>query len=337
MGTKYYKHYIMNILITGGLGFIGINTALKYVNNPDNQIIILDNLSKKGSKNNIKLLENHKNVTLYLGDITDQKILNNIFNSPIDVVIHLAAQTAVTTSVTNPTLDFNSNALGTFILLETIRQKSPNTHILYASTNKVYGDLNHIPLIESKTRYKFEEKIIGVDENTHLDLYSPYGCSKGAADQYVLDYARIYGLKTTCLRQSCIYGPYQNGTEDQGWVAWFMKAFLSNQNITIYGNGKQVRDALYVDDLVNLYDHIIQNQITGVFNVGGGITNSISLIETIEWMEKNINSKSKILYDVTRPGDQMIFISDNTKLKNIGWKPKTKLEQGFNLLLKYLK
>jgi len=327
----------MNILVTGGLGFIGINTVLKYVKDPNNQVIILDNLSKKGSKNNIKLLEGYKNVKSYLGDITNQEMLDDIFSSPIDVVVHLAAQTAVTTSVSNPLLDFNSNALGTFMLLEVIRQKSPNAHILYASTNKVYGNLNQIPLVENETRYEFQDEIIGVNENTHLDLYSPYGCSKGAADQYVLDYARIYGLKTTCLRQSCIYGQYQNGTEDQGWVAWFMKAFLSNQNITIYGNGKQVRDALYVDDLVNLYDHIIQNQITGVFNVGGGITNSISLLETINWMQKYIDSQSQISYNTTRPGDQMIFISDNTKLKNIGWEPKIDLEQGFRLLLEYLK
>lgn len=337
MGTKSYKHCIMNILITGGLGFIGINTTLKYAENPSNQIIILDNLSKNGSKNHIKLLKNFTNIKIYSENITNQKVLNNIFSSPIDVVIHLAAQTAVTTSVSNPKLDFNSNALGTFMLLETIRQKSPDAHMLYASTNKVYGDLNQFSLIESETRYEFKDKIIGVNENTNLDLYSPYGCSKGAADQYVLDYARIYGLKTTCFRQSCIYGAHQNGTEDQGWVAWFMKAFLSNQDITIYGNGKQVRDALYVDDLVALYDHVIQNKITGVFNVGGGINNSISLLETINWMQSHINSSSTIFYDTTRPGDQMIFISDNTKLKNTGWEPKIPLKQGFNLLLKHLK
>jgi len=328
----------MNILITGGAGFIGINASLKYAENKNNNIIIFDNLSKKDSEKNLKLIENYPNITFIQGDLINQDDLDKVFSSQIDVVLHLAAQTAVTTSVTDPVLDFNSNALGTFLLLETIRTKSPNTFVLYTSTNKVYGDLNQIPLIEENTRYSFKDNRIGVNEDTNLDLYSPYGCSKGAADQYVIDYGRIYGLKTVVLRQSCIYGTYQNGTEDQGWVAWFMKAFISNLDITIYGDGKQVRDALYVDDLINLYYILTTTQTTGVFNVGGGINNSISLLETIDWMKENIPTKSSISFDLTRPGDQKMFISDNSKLEKLtGWEPTTSLEQGFNLLLNYLK
>lgn len=327
----------MNILITGGAGFIGINSTIFFSKDKKNKIFILDDLSKKGSENNLKLVENLENVTFYKGNIKDKEILNKVFENTIDVVLHLAAQTAVTTSVTNPQLDFDSNILGTFNLLETIRTKSPNTHIIYSSTNKVYGDLDDVELVETEKRYDFKENIVGVDETARLDFYSPYGCSKGAAEQYILDYGRIYNIKSTTLRQSCIYGVYQNGTEDQGWIAWFMKAFLSNQDITIYGNGKQVRDALYVDDLVRLYSTIIEKGIVGYYNVGGGKENSISLIETIEWMKSNIKSDSKISYDTTRPGDQKIFISDNTKLKTYGWEPEVTIKDGFVKLLDYLK
>jgi len=327
----------MNILITGGAGFIGINSTLFFSKNKNNRIFILDDLSKKGSENNLKLVEDLENVTFYKGNIKDKEILNKVFENTIDVVLHLAAQTAVTTSVTNPQLDFDSNILGTFNLLETIRTKSPNTHIIYSSTNKVYGDLDDVELVETEKRYDFKENIVGVNETARLDFYSPYGCSKGAAEQYILDYGRIYNIKSTTLRQSCIYGIYQNGTEDQGWIAWFMKAFLSNQDITIYGNGKQVRDALYVDDLVRLYSTVIEKGIVGYYNVGGGKENSISLIETIEWMKSNIKSDSKISYDTTRPGDQKIFISDNTKLKNYGWEPEVTIKDGFVKLLDYLK
>ena len=327
----------MNILITGGAGFIGINSTIFFSKDKKNKIFILDDLSKKGSENNLKLVENLENVTFYKGNIKDKEILNKVFENTIDVVLHLAAQTAVTTSVTNPQLDFDSNILGTFNLLETIRTKSPNTHIIYSSTNKVYGDLDDVELVETEKRYDFKENIVGVNETARLDFYSPYGCSKGAAEQYILDYGRIYNIKSTTLRQSCIYGVYQNGTEDQGWIAWFMKAFLSNQDITIYGNGKQVRDALYVDDLVRLYSTVIEKGIVGYYNVGGGKENSISLIETIEWMKSNIKSDSKISYDTTRPGDQKIFISDNTKLKNYGWEPEVTIKDGFVKLLDYLK
>jgi len=327
----------MNILITGGAGFIGINSTLFFSKNKNNRIFILDDLSKKGSENNLKLVNDLENVVFYKGNIKDKEILNKVFENTINVVLHLAAQTAVTTAVTNPQLDFDSNILGTFNLLEIIRMKSPNTHIIYSSTNKVYGDLNYLELVETEKRYDFKKNIIGVDEMVGLDFYSPYGCSKGSAEQYILDYGRIYNIKSTTLRQSCIYGIYQNGTEDQGWIAWFMKAFLSNQDITIYGNGKQVRDALYVDDLIKLYSLIIEKSIVGYYNVGGGKQNSISLIETIEWMKSNIKSNSKIKYDITRPGDQKIFISDNTKLKNHGWEPKVTIKDGFIKLLDYLK
>jgi CDP-paratose 2-epimerase len=327
------------ILITGGAGFIGINAALEF--SKDHKVTILDNLSKKGSKTNLKLADDNPNIEFVLCDISSGFQIDKLFeDNHFDIVLHLAAQTAVTISVENPRKDFYYNVHGTFNILEAMRKHCPDSHIIYASTNKVYGNLNQIPLTEGETKYTFtnEEHQNGVDESTPLDLYSPYGCSKGAADQYVLDYNRIYGLKSTALRQSCIYGIHQNGTEDQGWIAWFMKAFLLEQDITIYGNGKQVRDALYVSDLVSLYRTIAEKGTTGAFNVGGGIDKSISLLETIDWMKTYIpQSNTKVSYDITRPGDQMIFVSDNTKLKeHTGWEPTTTLDKGLFLLLDHL-
>ena len=327
------------ILITGGAGFIGINAALEF--SKDHKVIILDDLSKKGSKTNLELTDNNPNIEFVMGDISSDYQVGKIFkNNHFDVVLHLAAQTAVTISVENPRKDLYTNIHGTFNILEAMRKYCPDSHIIYSSTNKVYGNLNQIPLTEEETKYTFtnKEDQNGVSESTPLDLYSPYGCSKGAADQYVLDYNRIYDIKSTVLRQSCIYGIHQNGTEDQGWIAWFMKAFLLEQDITIYGNGKQVRDALYVSDLVNLYRTISEKETTGAFNVGGGVDNSISLLETIDWMKSHIpQSTTNVSYDVTRPGDQMIFVSNNAKLKEYtGWEPTTTLDKGFFLLLNHL-
>lgn len=329
----------LKILITGGAGFIGANLAHHYLNQRQ-EVVIVDNLSRKGTEININWLkQNFSTFKFYQEDIVNYDFLKKLFSQDyFDVVFHLAAQVAVTTSVANPRLDFEVNALGTFNVLEVVRQTSPDTLVIFASTNKVYGDLQSTPLVEKKLRYEFAQKNLkGVSEEQSLDFHSPYGCSKGAADQYVRDYARIYGLNTVCFRQSCIYGYRQFGLEDQGWLAWFIIATLKNKPLTIYGNGKQVRDVLFIDDLIKAYDLAIANRskLNGaIYNIGGGISNSLSLLELIGLLENKLNKK--IAYDFApwRPGDQLIFISDNSKLlKELNWQPQISYQDGIEKLI----
>ncbi len=326
----------MKYLITGGCGFIGCNFANKLLSRGE-QVILLDNLSRKGTKQNLKYLtELYPTVEFLHADIrTDfQKILEAI--NKVDVVFHLAGQVAVTFSVVNPREDFESNALGTFNILEAIRISKKRPLLIYASTNKVYGKMDGVQIIEGRQGYKFKDLQNGISEKHLLDFHSPYGCSKGAADQYVRDYARMYGLKTVVMRQSCIYGPRQLGIEDQGWVAWFTIAAAHNKKITIYGNGKQVRDILHVDDLFNAWDLAVENidKVTGeIFNIGGGRMNTVSLIELINLLEKISKRKIKQERANWRPGDQKIYISDNRKIaKKLGWRPMVSVESGIRSL-----
>jgi len=323
----------VNILITGGLGFIGINTALKFCRT-ENNVVLFDNLSKPGSIKNYKFAK-LLGAKIIIGDIRNY---NDIYNAckNFDVIFHFAAQTAVTLSVSNPATDFETNAVGTFYLLEAVRKANPSVKIIYSSTNKVYGDLSNKQILEYDRRYNFSDSF-GIDENEPVDFYSPYGCSKGAADQYVHDYFRTYGMDTTVVRQSCIYGEHQDGTEDQGWVAWFTKAFLKNIPITIYGNGKQVRDILYVGDLVNFYEILVYSKIYGeIYNIGGGFSNSISLIELIDILRTKTNKFPVINYSEERIGDQKIFISDNTKAQKLGWEPVVNIKNGIDKLYEHL-
>jgi CDP-paratose 2-epimerase len=330
----------MNILITGGFGFIGLHTAKHFARNSNNNVYILDNFSRIGNSYNYSQLEKYPNVNFVIMDIKNYFDLVNLFVTiKFDTVIHLAAQVAVTTSIVNPRQDFDANCLGTFNLLECCRLYSPQAIILYASTNKVYGKFD-LSLQETDTRYK-AINFDGISEMQQLDFYSPYGCSKGCGDQYVIDYNRIYGLKTVCLRQSCIYGPNQFGIEDQGWVSWFAIAAIFNKSITIYGDGKQVRDTLYISDLVKLYDLIIQNIDIcqgQAYNVGGGIRHTISLIELISLLSTNLNKNIPYSFDNWRPGDQKVYISDIQKLyKDIDWEPTTNIIQGVKIMLTWIK
>ena len=322
----------MKILITGGLGFIGINAALHFCK--DNEVHILDNMSRKGNIENSKQIED-KNIKLHIKDIRnffDVELL--IKELKPDVILHLAGQVAVTFSVTNPREDFEINAIGTFNILESLRLHSKDTILLFSSTNKVYGEYE-TKLFEDDLRYGYEN-IVGVSEDMTLDFHSPYGCSKGSADQYVRDYNRIYGIKTVVLRQSCIYGENQFGIEDQGWVAWFTIASHLKKQFYIYGNGKQVRDILYIQDLVDLYESVIKNiDICAgqVYNIGGGPSNTLSLLELINFLESKFNYHLNYQYSDWRPGDQMIYVSDISKIKNhIGWEPKVSINQGLNKL-----
>lgn len=327
----------MNILITGGLGFIGINTALRLTES-GHKVTLFDNLNKLGLLKYIdRVLPTMTN--FIKGDIRNRNDVEKAFiSSKYDAVFHLAAQTAVTCSVEDPVLDFENNVVGSFHILECVRNHCPEAKLIYSSTNKVYGSLTRRGLVEKETRYVFKDNINGINENEMLDFYSPYGCSKGAADQYIRDYARIYGLDTAVVRQSCIYGEYQDGTEDQGWVAWFVKAFLNDYPITIFGDGKQVRDILYIGDLVDFYEYLLKNNNNGeIYNLGGGMINSLSLLELIGILERKFNKKIIPFFSEERHGDQKIFISDNTKAEGLGWTPKVGTDYGLDKLISYLK
>ncbi|MDP6575605.1 MAG: SDR family NAD(P)-dependent oxidoreductase [Candidatus Peribacteraceae bacterium] len=329
------------MLITGGAGFIGVNSAKHFLNNGW-EVVIFDNFSRQGTDINRKFLEDNykERLQIVVGDIrTDQEELNKLCEE-CDIVLHLAAQVAVTTSVVDPREDFEINALGTFNVLEAVRQSSKKPAIIYASTNKVYGGLEDVEVAEGDIRYTFAGDMTGVSEAQLLDFHSPYGCSKGSADQYVRDYSRLYDLKTVVLRQSCIYGPHQMGVEDQGWVAWFMIAALYNKPVQIYGNGKQVRDVLYVDDLVNCYDACIKNmdKVSGeAYNIGGGKSNTMSLLEFMDLLNNEMQMPLHYTFSEVRPGDQPIFISDNSKfMEATGWNANTGVREGIVRLLEWL-
>lgn len=328
------------ILITGGAGFIGCNTAARLMQE-GYKVFILDNLSRKGTEKNLEWLKSRGGFKFIRGDIRNEKLLNRIFRGEkFSAVLHLAAQVAVTTSVKNPVEDFEINARGTLNLLEAIRKSGQEPVVIYTSTNKVYGGLEGLRVKEKKLRYELLDYPGGISEDFPLDFHSPYGCSKGSADQYVRDYGRIYGMRTVVLRQSCIYGPHQFGIEDQGWVAFFIKQVLKGKTITIYGNGKQVRDLLFVDDLVELYLKIIKSNknLRGVvYNTGGGVKNSLSLLELIEILKQKINKKIKLNFSEPRPGDQRVFIADIKRLKaDFNWKIRVGYEKGIEKLIEWI-
>jgi len=243
--------------------------------------------------------------------------------------------------VHNPREDFEINALGTFNVLEAVRNSKNKAGLIYASTNKVYGGMGDIEIVKENSRYKYKDYEKGISEDRLLDFHSPYGCSKGTADQYVRDYSRIYGLKTVVMRQSCIYGKRQFGVEDQGWVAWFTIAANLGLPITIYGDGMQVRDVLYVDDLFEAWYLASKNinKVSGeVFNVGGGSANSLSLLELLEILEKLFGKKIPLSFSDWRPGDQPVYVSDISKIEKVlGWVPRTKPKKGVVLMTEWIR
>jgi len=327
-------------LITGGAGFIGCNFADKLLGRGDD-VSVLDNCSRPGSEDNVTWLQGrYPAVRIVRGDIRTDHQLLPAEDERHDNVHHLAGQVAVTTSVQDPRDDFESNALGTFNVLEAVRNSGNRPVLIYASTNKVYGGMEEITFVERETRYEYENLPGGVDESRGLDFHSPYGCSKGTGDQYVRDYARIYGLKTMVMRQSCIYGPRQFGIEDQGWVAWFTIAAVLGKNITIYGDGKQVRDLLHVDDLFEAWDIAEQKSETSsgdVFNIGGGPRFTLSLAELVSILTQLLGREIPLRYSDWRPGDQRVFISNIDKAwEQLGWQPRTDVEQGVTRLYEWV-
>jgi CDP-paratose 2-epimerase len=331
------------VLITGGAGFIGTNAA-KHFSAKGWKVTLLDNLSRPGSEHNSQHLQDMKipGMSLVHVDIRDAEAMKRLFSEQhIDLVLHCAAQVAVTSSVEDPLYDHAVNTQGTLNLLEALRGgKNPKAFFIFTSTNKVYGGLEHLHAADAGTRYKLTDAPEGISESHALDFHSPYGCSKGAADQYVRDYARIYGLNTAVFRQSCIYGKHQFGMVDQGWVAYLTMLGVFGKPITIYGDGKQVRDILYVDDLLHLMEtaaHKPQNARGEIFNVGGGVSNTLSLLEFLAYLEKRLGKKLDIRFSDWRPGDQKVYISDVRKAERVlGWRPTTGFNQGFDEMLQWI-
>ena len=321
----------MKYFITGGCGFLGSNLAAKALAD-GHDLCILDNLSREGAAQNLKWLQGQGKFTFIQGDVRTSGELEKVVKDfAPNVIFHLAGQVAMTTSLDNPRLDFEINVLGGFNLLEAVRKFAPETTVIYSSTNKVYGGLEKVPYREEAKRYVSDQHPNGFDEFTSLDFQSPYGCSKGTIDQYMLDYARIYGLKTVVFRHSSIFGGRQFSTRDQAWVGWFIKEALRVSNgspdpIEICGDGKQVRDLLFIDDLVSCYFTAAKNieKVRGeAFNLGGGQGNSLSLLELLDFLGKELGVAIKIKNNPWRQSDQKIFIADISKIKSrIDWTPK---------------
>lgn len=331
----------MKVIITGGAGFIGCNAGDQYMQRGD-EVVVIDDLSRRGADKNLEWLRSRGRFTFEQADIRDAQAMARIFGANRDagLVLHLAGQVAVTISVTDPRLDFDVNALGTFNILEAVRLAGIEAPLIYSSTNKVYGGMEDVGVVERDGRYAYGDLPQGVSEERNLDFHSPYGCSKGSADQYVRDYHRIYGVRGVVFRQSCIYGYRQFGFEDQGWIAWFTIASQLGRPITVYGDGKQVRDILFVDDLVDAYDAAAKRiDVTAgqIYNVGGGPANVISLLDLLAHLERRMGKPLRYATAGWRPGDQRVFVSDISKAtKELQWTPRTTWRQGLDKLYEWV-
>lgn len=333
-----------SIFITGGAGFIGCNSADHFLRQ-GKQVTIYDNLTRKGGRSNLDwLYGEHGGDRLHLieADIRDYDRLSMaVAEAAPEVVLHLAGQVAVTSSVVDPREDFEINALGTFNVLEAVRHGAPEAAVLYASTNKVYGGMEDVGIVQRGQRYEYADYPLGVPESFPLDFHSPYGCSKGTGDQYTRDYARIYGLRTLVLRQSCIYGQRQFGVEDQGWVAHFVIATVMGRPIAIYGDGLQVRDVLHVDDLVAAYQAGIDriDALSGeVFNLGGGPENTLAVwTEFGPLLEELAGRPVPVHYGPWRPGDQRVFVANIQRAEELlGWRPQISPREGITRLYRWV-
>jgi CDP-paratose 2-epimerase len=333
-------------LITGGCGFLGSNIASEILKMGDD-LVVFDNLYRFGSDQNLEWLKKQGEYEFVHGDIRNTNDVNRLIkiHEP-DVIFHLAGQVAMTKSIIDPRMDFEINLGGSFNLLNAVRLFSPNTTIIYSSTNKVYGDLEQYTYEETETRYKCIDKPDGFDENANLEFHSPYGASKGGADQYMLDFARIYGIKTAVFRHSSMFGGRQFATYDQGWIGWFVQQAIEIKQgklkdpFTISGNGKQVRDLLYASDCVALYLKASKNIdiIKGqAFNIGGGMDNSLSLLELFNFLEGELSIKMKYKQLPVRESDQMVFVADNSKVMDLlNWQPKVGKNEGIRKMIDWV-
>lgn len=331
------------VLITGGAGFIGTNIAHRLLRRGV-PVTVFDNLSRPGVERNLRWLaaEHGSLLRVEVADVRDAAALRRCI-APAGRVVHLAAQVAVTTSMADPLVDFEVNALGTLNVLEALRGMSEPAPLLYTSTNKVYGNLEDVELTNSGRRYEPADaglRASGIDEHRPLQFRSPYGCSKGSADQYVLDYTRSFGLPAAVFRMSCIYGPHQFGTEDQGWVAHFLIRALSRRGITLFGDGHQVRDVLFIDDLVDAVDAAFASMDTvsgHAFNIGGGPGSTTSLLELVEAIGDLCGERPDVEFGEWRTGDQRYYVSDTRRFNALtGWHPRFSIEDGLRALRDWL-
>ncbi len=330
-----------DILVVGGAGFIGSNFSNYMLSKyPNSKVTIFDDFSRSGTEYNLNWLkENYPNedrLKVIRADLRDIDTLSKAVSGK-DLILHAAAQVAVTTSLSDPRSDFETNALGTLNLLEAARKSEVDTTLLYCSTNKVYGSLGDLPIEEGSSRYEFSSsRRSGIDELQVLDPCTPYGCSKAVGDIYFQDYADSYGMKSVVFRMSCIYGLHQYGTEDQAWISHFIISLILGRPITIYGDGKQIRDILYIDDLCQGFELAADNikKTKGEFyNFGGGPENTYSLLELIEYLEQIAEKKFSIGFDEWRPADQRVYYSNIEKAKkDFGWFPRIGKETGVKLL-----
>lgn len=336
----------MKLLITGGCGFLGSNLAMKALERGE-ELIVFDNLYRMGSRQNLDWLQGLGEFSFVHGDIRNQNDITRVIAEHMpDAVFHLAGQVAMTTSIANPRMDFEVNAMGTHNLLEALRCYSPQSTVIYSSTNKVYGDLEQYRYEESASRYSCLDRPNGFDESTPLDFHSPYGCSKGSADQYMLDYARIFGLKTVVFRHSSMYGGRQYSTFDQGWIGWFCQQAVATakgelkEPFTISGNGKQVRDVLHAEDMARLYFTALEKiaDVRGqVFNIGGGVANSLSLLELFAVLEDLLQVRLRFTALPPRESDQRIFIADIGKAgRLLGWLPQVSARDGIISMIDWI-
>lgn len=337
----------MRYLITGGCGFLGSNLASEVLRK-EAKLFLFDNLSRLGSSENLEWLKSLGQLSFFHGDIRINNDIERIVREvKPDVVFHLAGQVAMTTSIQDPRYDFEVNVIGSLNLLESLRKHAPEAVVIYSSTNKVYGDLENIKYIETTTRYETKDFENGFDETIALDFRSPYGCSKGAADQYMLDYARNFRIRTIVFRHSSIFGGRQFSTYDQGWVGWFIKQALAAQAghlkkpFTISGNGKQVRDVLFASDLIDCYFSAVEavNNCSGkAFNIGGGMSNSLSLLELFSILEHELNVKLTYQQLPWRTNDQKVFIADIRRAAHeFYWQPKIHAGIGIKKMIQWVK
>ena len=336
----------MRYLITGGCGFLGSNLAANLIIDGE-QVWIADNLSRLGALNNLEWIQGQGAFEFHRLDVRDCAAVNSLIQEvKPEVVFHLAGQVAMTTSLQDPALDFGTNAMGTFHVLDALRRFASDSVLVYSSTNKVYGDLGWVSYQEDSTRYQALDYPHGFDETTPLDFRSPYGCSKGAADQYVLDFARCYGLRTVVLRHSSIYGGRQFSTFDQGWIGWFIQKALETRSagraipFAIAGNGKQVRDVLFSDDLVSCYRGAVGriDSILGqAFNIGGGMNNSLSLVELFGVLEELLGIRMEWALNPPRASDQKVFVADIRKAESLlHWHPLVDKRQGIERMISWV-
>ncbi len=330
----------MRVLITGGAGFIGTNLA-HALSNAGHDVCVLDNLSRKGVTDNLAWLRRtHPAIEVREADIRNPEAVRDACRGR-DRIYHLASQVAVTTSVTDPRTDFEVNLLGSLNVLEAQREVAPDAVLFYTSTNKVYGGMEELEIVRRGERYDYSDLPNGISEAMPLDFHSPYGCSKGGADQYVRDYARIYGLRTVVFRMSCIYGPHQCGNEDQGWVAHFVRKALAGEGVNLYGDGRQVRDILFVEDLVRAFEMAAEaaERTSGrVYNIGGSAVNTVSLLELIQELERLCGVRVPVTLNDWRPGDQRIYITDVRQAKReFGWEPRVSRWEGVARLVQWMR